>query len=159
MSTVTVVVNSVGTNALDRYTGAKGVTALCSSVSRSVRQTTTSAFTVPRSKATEAVVESPLTVAPMQQKRGSKVEPAPQVDEEVAETVIFRLGPSQIVETPTSHPRETVGRRVLGTDNFYVESEKLAYHVLKKDGKWPEGRLNLVDVPIPRPVGPVTKKN
>ena len=69
------------------------------------------------------------------------------------------MGPPQIVETPTSHPRETVGRRVLGTDIFFVESKLLAYYVLKKDGKWPEGRLKLVDVPIPRPVGPVTKKN
>ena len=76
---------------------------------------------------------SPLTVASMQQKRGLKVEPAPQVEEELAETVIFRLGPSQFVETPTSHPRETVGRRVLGTDIFYVESEKLAYNILKKE--------------------------
>ena len=69
------------------------------------------------------------------------------------------MGTPQIVETPTSHPRENVGRRVLGTDIFYVESEKLAYNVLKKDGKWPEGRLKLVDMPIPRPVGPVTKNN
>ena len=49
-------------SALDRYTGAKGVTALCSSVSKSVRQTASSAFRTPKSKTTEAGVVSPLTV-------------------------------------------------------------------------------------------------
>ena len=88
-------------------------------MSRSVRQTTSSTFTVQRSKATEAAVVSPLTMASMPQKPGLKVESAPQVEEEVAETVIFRLGPCQIVETPNSHG--TVGRRVLRTDILYVE--------------------------------------
>ena len=105
-------------NALDSYTGAKGVITLCSSVSKSVRQTTSSAFQVPRSEATETAVKNPLTAASMQQKRGLKVKPVPLVQEEVTETVIFRLGAPQIVETLTSHPHETVGRRVLGMSDI-----------------------------------------
>ena len=83
-------------------------------------------------------------MASIQQKRGVKVEPAPQTEEEVAEAVIFRLGLPQVVETPISHSRETVGRRVLGTDILYVENEKLSYNVLRKNGKWPGGRLKLI---------------
>ena len=91
-------------SALDRFTGAKGVTAMCRCVSKSVRQTVSFAFRVPRSIATEAAIVSPLIVASMQQKRGSEVKGAPQKEEEAASTVIFRLGPPQIVETPNSLP-------------------------------------------------------
>ena len=62
----------------------------------------------------------------MQQKRGSEAIDVPQVEEEAASTVLLRLGPSQLVETPNSSPGETVGRRVLGTDILYVSSKKMA---------------------------------
>ena len=94
----------------------------------------------------------------MQQKRGSEVIDVPQVEEEAASTVLLHLGFPQVVETPNSSPGETVGRRVLGTDILYVESEKMAYNVFKKAGKRPVGPLKLVDVPFPRPVVP-KKKN
>ena len=146
-------------NALDRHTGAKGVTTLCSSVSKSVRQTASSAFRVPKykSQATEVAIVIPLTVASMQQKRGSEVRDVPQEEEEAASTVLLRLGPSQVVETPSSQPGETVGRRALGTDLLYVASEEMAYDVLSQAGKWPVGRLKLLDEPAPRPVVPVKK--
>ena len=73
--------------------------------------------------------------------------------------MLLRLGPSQVVETPNSSPGEIVGRRVLGTDILFVASEKVAYNVLTQAGKWSVGRLKLLDVPIPKPVVPVKKKN
>ena len=54
-------------NALDRYTGAIGVTSLCNVVSKSVKeQTMSSAVTRQRSRVTEALVRGPLIVARVQ---------------------------------------------------------------------------------------------
>ena len=66
-------VHSRHQNALDSHTGAKGVSALCNSVVKSVRQTASSAirFSKSRSQSQQAAVLSPLTVASMQQKRES----------------------------------------------------------------------------------------
>ena len=159
MSTVTVVVNSVRTRVPWTVIQELRVLQLCAAVLVSVRQTASSAFRVPKSRTTEAGVISPLTLASMQQKRGSKIIDEPRGDEEAASTVLLCLECPLVVETPSSSPGETVGRRVLGTDILYVESEKMAYNVFKKAGEWPVGRLKLVDVAVPRPVAPVKKKN
>ena len=99
-------------------------------------------------------------MAPVQQKRGVKDESVPQTVEEACDTVVLlRLGLPQVVETPQSCPHNTVGRRALGTDTLYVESEKMAYNVLLNNGKWPKGRFKTVDVPVPRPVKPVIVKD
>ena len=70
----------------------------------------------------------------------------------------MRDGPKG-VEKAHSQPGETVGQRVLGTDILYRASKKLAYNVLAQAGKWPVGRLKLLDVPVPKPVVPVKKQN
>ena len=99
-------------------------------------------------------------MASMQQsKRGSEVIDVPQVEEEAASTVLLSFRHPHVVETPNSQPGETVGQRVLRTDILYVASEKITYNVPTQAGKWPVGRLKLLDVPVPKPEVSVKKKN